>query len=173
MALKIFTFMLLLFSGIITYLSLDESIFTQPKSLDENFPVIDFANVESFQITKEGIDAKIYADRVLKFTNKDEMYNVKAHLKKDNITQNISANKATLKDKTLYLKDKVRYENNNSLVLLSENLEYNMSSHIAISNSAFTLTSKQGVSKGEGFRYDSKNALFEASSVEFIIKEVE
>jgi len=169
-ALKIFTFLLLLFSGVITYLSLDESMFKQPKPLSDNFPTIDLSTIQSYKITQKGVEAKITADRVSRYNNKDEMYNIKAYFKESNSTQNISANFAILKEPMLYLKDEIVY-NNQNMLLLSDNLEYNMSNHVAISNSNFTLKSINKVAKGSSFRYDSKNGIFDANDIEFRIKE--
>ena len=170
MALKIFTFLLLLFSGVITYLSLDESVFKQPKPLSDNFPTIDLSTVQSYKITQKAVEVKITADRVSRFSNKDEMYNITADLQENNSTQSISANFAILKEPMLYLKDEILYDNQNML-LLSDDLEYNMSNHVAISNSKFTLKSINKVAKGSSFRYDSKNGIFDASDIEFRIKE--
>ncbi len=169
MALKIFTFLLLIFAGVITYLSIDDSIFKKPQEIKKDFPAIDFSTLSSYKITKDGVEFKITADRVLKYDNKDEMYNIDAKFLEGNITKSVSANRAILKQDIIFLKDEIVYSGD-GMVLFSNSLEYDINDHVAISNSKFKLKAKNSIVTGDAFKYDSKNGLFDAINVEFRIK---
>ena len=156
MGLKIFTIILILFVAEITFLSTKEPKKLSSFKKDINYSTIEFTKIKGITITKKGITEKITASKVLKFKTHDELYNISASFQENNISHTLQAKKATYKNGYLTLSEDVHYENNQSLQIKSQELEYNTKTKIATSPGAFTMYSDKGVAHGDTFVYDIK-----------------
>ncbi len=170
MALKFFTILLVLFVAEITFLALKEPKIISTTQDHINHSTIEFTNVQSYMITKDGIQNNIQASKALKFSHHDEVYDINISYKNNNREDHISAKKAIHTDGTFYLTKNVLYENNLSLSLHSEEIEYNIDKKIAHSNSPFEFSTPKGNMIGEGFRYDIQNQILKSNRVKFKIE---
>lgn len=155
MGLKIFAVILILFIAEITFLSNKK-----PKSLhlskeDINYSRVTFTDIKSVHITQDGISQQLLASKAYKYPAYEELLDLNASFVEKNIKHRLLANKATHKEEVFYLKGGAIYENNQSLRIKSEELEYNTATKVAQSPLTFSLFSKQGDMQGDSFVYDT------------------
>jgi LPS export ABC transporter protein LptC len=171
MALKFFTILLALFVAEITFLA-----FKEPKSIKSsnedklNHSTIKFTDIQSYMINKDGIQNSIRASKALKFANHDEVYDINISYINRGRKDQISAKKAIHTNGIFYLTQNVFYENNLSISLESEELEYDSRNKIAHSNLPFKFYTQKGNMIGEGFRYDIQNQILKSNKVKFEIE---
>jgi LPS export ABC transporter protein LptC len=157
MALKIFTIILALFVAELTFLATKKPKELNHKKKQIITSDIEFTNLSGANIDKFGVKNHINAKKAIKFATYNEMYDIDASFSEKNLTHNIKAKKAIYKDEYLTFENNVIYENNQSLYIKTQNLEYNTKTEVASSSKAFILTSKESTMRGEGFVYDMKN----------------
>jgi len=157
MALKIFTIIMVLFVAELTFLATKE-----PKKLKTNKKEIvtsdiEFRNLSGASVDEYGLKNSIKAKKAIKFKTHDELFDIDAAFADEGLTHSIKAKKAIYENNHLTFENDVFYENNQSLTIKTQNLEYNTKTEVASSSKAFILTSKESTMRGEGFVYDMKN----------------
>ena len=167
MGLKIFTILLILFIAEITFLSIKEPKILKTSKKDINYSTIEFTRLQGCSIDEHGISQRIIASRALKFKTNDELYDLNTTFQKNNITHQLSATKARYENDHLHLKGDVIYENNQSLAIKSEELEYNVKTKIVKGSSAFKLTSNKGIMIGDSFEYDMNNEVLKGEKMHY------
>ncbi len=170
MALKFFTILLVLFVAEITFLALKEPKIISSTKEKLNHSTIKFTDIDSYLINKDGIQSSIKASKALKFSHHDEVYDINISYKNQDREDQISAKKAIHTDGIFYLTQNVLYENNLSISLESEELEYDTHKKIANSNLPFKFFTPKGNMIGEGFRYDIQKQILNAHKVKFEIE---
>lgn len=167
MGLKIFTIILILFVAEITFLSTKEPKELQVTKEDINFSTIEFSGVQGSSIDKDGISQTIIASKVLKFKTHDELYDINTSFQKKGLVHTLLSQKAHYHDNILRLSKKVQYENNQSMQIKSEELEYNTKTKIVKSPSSFEMTSPKGVALGDAFVYDMLANKFKGEKMKY------
>ncbi len=167
MALKIFAIAIILFLAEIVFLTTKD--FKDHESLrdDIDFTDIAFENIDGYLITKNGIEVKLKASKVLKYSDKSKIFDIKADFLHQNIKNQITAEEATLKEDIMELNKNVHYENNNSVQIDTQNLVYNTKTEIITAKFPFTLTSNKGDVKGDSFIYNQKNGIMKAQKIKY------
>ena len=134
---------------------------------DINYSTIKFTQIHGVSIDKEGIKDKITASKALKFKTHDELFDVTTTFQRNNKTHTIKADKAHFKEPLLKLSNHVRYEDNLSMKIKSEELEYNVHTKVVKSNSPFTLTSQKGIMKGDTFTYNMADGKLQGTKMHY------
>jgi len=165
--LKIFTIILILFIAEITFLSTKEPKTLKVSKEDINYSTIEFTALQGSSISKDGISERIVASKVMKFKTHDELYDLNTTFHKEGVQHRVSAARARYQDALLFLKGDVLYENNQSLHIKSEELEYNVKTKIVKSPSPFILTSNKGIMRGDSFEYDMNNAALKGGKMHY------
>jgi LPS export ABC transporter protein LptC len=173
MALKIFAIAMVLFLAEIVFLSTKDFKDNSNDRKDFDFTDIAFENIHGYHITKDGIEAKLEASKLLKYKDKAEAFKIKTELTHQNRKSNIIAKKALIKDDIINLSGDVNYEDNTSLEIKSQNLVYNTKTKISTIDTPFVLTSNQGNVKGNNLIYDQKNGTIKAKKIHYISAEEE
>ncbi len=171
MAIKIFAIGLLLFILEIAYLSTHEPITLEIKKQNMDFSDITFENINAYVLTTEGIKTTLEASKALSYKDKNMLYNIKSHLIFDKRADTIIADEALHQNNTLYLKNNVVYESNNSTLLKSDDLVYNINKGIAISNAPFIMKQTNIDAKGSYFVYNTKEQYIKAKNIVINIEE--
>ena len=170
MGLKIFTIILILFIAEITFLSTKEPKNFKVSKEDINYSTIEFKGLQGCSISDEGISERIVATKALKFKTHDELYDLNTTFHKEGVAHTIRAKHARYQNTLLFLDGNVTYENNQSLQIKSEELEYNTKTKIVTSPSAFKLTSDKGTMMGDSFEYDMNNAHLKGEKMHYNIE---
>jgi len=165
--LKIFTIILILFIAEITFLSTKEPKILNISKEDINYSTIEFSGLQGCSINEEGVSERLVASKVLKFKTHDELYDLNTTFHEDGVIHTLSAAKAHYQNTLLTLKGDVAYENNQSLHIKSEELEYNVKTKIVTSPSAFRLTSNKGIMIGDSFVYDMNNSSIKGEKMHY------
>ncbi len=167
MALKVFAIVIVLFLAEIIFLSTKDFDSNKNERKDIDFTDIAFENIQAYLLTKDEVVAKLEAKRVLKYSQKSEIFDIKTEFLHKNLKNSIVSDKAILKGDTIELSGDVHYENNNSMKIDTQNLMYNRKTEIIQTTYPFVLTSLRGDVEGEGFIYDQKNNNIKADKIRY------
>ena len=173
MALKAFIASALLFLTVIFYLYFKEPYTLNQEVKMSNIPIVEFIDVKNYHITDKRVETDVKAKKVLRYSNRDEIYDIDVKLNRDNSKEQLCAKKALHIDGKLYLSGDVYYETNNSLSLKTNNLEYNLVKKILHSDSDFVLKDKRGIVRGKSLMIDRKNGKFKAQKIVSTIYDLE
>ncbi len=167
MVIKVFAIVIVLFLAEIIFLSTKDFDNSQNDKKSIDFTDIEFENIQAYLISKDGVDAKLEAKKVLKYSQKSEIFDIKTEFLHKNLKNTITSNKAILRDDIIALNGDVHYENNNSMKIDTQNLVYNTKTEIIETNSSFILTSLKGDVRGESFIYDQKSGNIKADKINY------
>jgi len=173
MALKIFAIAMVLFLAEVVFLTTKDFKDSSTDRKDIDFTDIAFEDIKSYLITKDGCEAKLKAEKILKYNNHAEAFNVETEFLKQDKKNYIKANKAIIKNSIIHLTDNVNYENNASMHIKSEDLVYNTKTKVTTIDSPFILTSNQGTVRGKHLSYDQKNGIIKADNINYTSIETE
>jgi len=165
--LKIFAIILILFIAEITFLSTKEPKVLKISKEDINYSTIEFTALQGCTINQEGISQRISATKARKFKTYDTLDDINATFQQNGIQHTLKAKKGRFVGDILTLTQDVLYENNQSLHIKTQKLEYNVKTKIAQSPSTFTLTSNKGIMIGDGFVYDMKNGTLKGQKMHY------
>lgn len=167
MGLKIFAIILILFIAEITFLSTKEPRVLKVTKKDIRYASIEFKGIKGCSLDKNGISEQLTASSASKFSTYDELHDLNTTFHQNGLSHTLIAKRARYQYNDLYLSGDVHYENNESMHIKSEELEYNTKTKIVQSASAFTLTSDKGVMHGDSFVYDMKNQALEGGKMQY------
>ncbi len=170
MALKIFTIIMALFVAEITFLATKE-----PKKLKNKERKILTANLEfdklkGFSIDEKGVTNSLHASKVLRFDNKEQLFDIDAKYIDKNITHLIKAKEAIHQNDTIVFKERVDYQNSKEIEIVGKNLEYNIKTKVISSAMPFELKKDNTTLYGKNFIYDMKQELLQANKIKYIQK---
>ncbi len=171
MAVKIFAIGLLLFILEIAYLSTHKPITLEIKKQNIDFSDITFEDINAYVLTENGVKTTLEASKALSYKDKNMLYDIKSHLIFDKRADTIQADEAIHQSDTLYLKNNVIYESNDSTLLKSDDLVYNIDKGIATSNAPFIMKRKNFDAKGSYFVYNAKERYIKAENIIVNIEE--
>ncbi len=167
MGLKIFAIILILFIAEITFLSTKEPKILKAATEDVIYSTIEFTGLQGCTLDAQGISQQITASKALKFKTHDELYDLNSTFHQNGIVHTLVAARANYKNDLLHLQGDVLYENNQTLRIKSEELEYNTKTKIAQSSSPFKLSSDKGDMQGDSFVYDMKNQAIKGEKIHY------
>ncbi len=167
MALRIFAIAILLFLAEIVFLTTKDFKDYQNEKNDIDFTDIAFENINGYLITKDGLEAKLDASRLLKWGDRSQLFDAQALFLHQNRQNSISANEVLLEEDTMYFSGDVHYENNESLDIKSQTLVYNTKTEVLDSTMPFKLTSMQGDVNGDSFVYEQKEGIIRIKKVKY------
>ncbi len=167
MALKIFTIILALFIAELTFLATKEPKNLKHKKEDLFSANLEFEKLKGSTITLDGITNSLKASKAIKYDNKEELYKIDLTYKDTNLTHTIKAEKAIHKDDKLIFKKNIFYENNQSMQIKTENLEYNLKDKVISSKEPFIMSRDDSRLRGDSFVYDMKNRALKAKEIDY------
>ena len=173
MAVKVFAIILLLLIMEITFLSTQKPVTLEIKHPKLDFSDITFENLDAFLFTPEGLEGKLEASKALIYKEYDELYNIRSVLWFNDYNDTLRADKAFYRKNILHLKNHIFYRSNNTFLLKSDDLVYNIDTEVAISNSPFSLEGKHSKATGSYLVYDTVKREVKANNVVFTIEDEE
>ena len=157
----------------ITFLSTQEPITLELKRQEIAFSDITFEKLHAYMITTQGMQGDLKAAKAQTFKRRNELDEINATLYFKDHRDYLSAGKAWYLPEIVHLKERVRYDSNQSILFKSEDLVYNMQNGIAVSETPFTLDKDGAHAEGRGLVYESRARHVKARDVRFTIEEEE
>lgn len=170
MAIKALYYFLVFFFVVIVILLTQEPYKIELMSDSDSSPLVEFINVQNYDINENGIEMFAKADNAKRFSDKDVLYNVYAYMQKNSTLETLRSNNATLKDKVIYLDGDVVYTRDNTTTLRTEQVEYSQKDDTLIGKVPFELKDTKSISRGESFIYYTKTGKLEAKNIKAVIK---
>ena len=155
----------------ITFLSTQKPVTLEIKHPKLDFSDITFENLDAFLFTPEGLKGELEASRALIYKEHDELYNIRSVLWFDDYNDTLKADKALYKKNILHLLNNISYRSNNTFLLKSDDLVYNIDTEIAVSNTPFSLEGNRSKVTGNSLVYDTVKREVRASGVIFTIED--
>ena len=171
MAVKIFAIILLLLIMEITFLSTKEPVTLEISHPKLDFSDITFENLDAYLFTVEGLRGELEASRALIYKDHDELYDIYAILYFSDHNDTLSARKADYRGEILHLSDDIVYRSNDTFLLKSNDLVYNIDTEVAVSQTPFLLEQNSSKATGDHLIYDAIKREVKAKDVVFTIEE--
>ena len=172
MAIKFLYYFLSVFAVIMLFLLYQKpyNIPTDKNSKDR--PSIEITDMVNYSINTEGISYIVKATKVLRFTDRDEFYNIDATRKSKKIfLENLKANSGILIKDNLKLKGSVEYQNSDNIKFKSQKLDYNLKEKVFRSDVDFILEDSRSITHGSSIVYKSDEGKIYANNIKSIIEE--
>lgn len=171
MAIKIFTFLLLILSVGYYFVPVEN---IKKDELDKDMPLVIFESSFMYTINEESINRIVYATHAIKYKDRDEMYNADIILKNTDETKDFKSEKLNAKliikngnDYTLI--DNVKYTRDDFMKLNTNELFYNDITKIATNTKPFDAVYNKHFLKGDTIYLDVNNDFVKANNTHFEI----
>lgn len=171
MAIKIFTFLLLVLSVGYYFVPVEN---IKKDELDKDMPLVIFESSFMYTINEESINRIVYATHAIKYKDRDEMYNADIFLKNTDETKDFKSEKLNAKliikngnDYTLI--DNVKYTRDDFMKLNTNELFYNDITKIAKNTKPFDAVYNKHFLKGDTIYLDVNNDFVKANNTHFEI----
>jgi len=164
---KIFAIFTFLFLFEIIFLNTNKFKDTSKRKNNLDYTDISFNNIDSYLITKDGVSSTLKASKVLKYKDRIDLFDINAMVTKNSKKSYIKADKSSIKEDIINLTGDVKYEDNNSIEIKSENLVYNKKSKIVTNKEPFVFNSKQGDINGNNLYFDQENGIVKAKNIRY------
>ncbi|PUE63652.1 LPS export ABC transporter periplasmic protein LptC [Arcobacter caeni] len=171
MAIKIFTFLLLILSVGYYFVPVEN---IKKDELDKDMPLVIFESSFMYTINEESINRIVYATHAIKYKDRDEMYNADIILKNTDETKDFKSEKLKakliIKNGNEYtLIDNVKYTRDDFMKLNTNELFYNDITKIATNTKPFDAVYNKHFLKGDTIYLDVNNDFVKANNTHFEI----
>lgn len=170
MVIKVFYAVIIVFSAAMVFLLAQEPYFNDEIRRDFNFSSVTLTNVTSYEIDFNKTGAVYNALKVKRFDDRDEFNGFKASVIRDNLRHLLSSENAVRKGDQLKFIDSVVYENNQSTILKSDLLIYDIKKRFGNVPGNFVLDYKQEKMTGYNLQYDLNSTKLQAQGVSVWLK---
>jgi len=166
LAVKFLYYFVFAFVGIMVFL-----LYQKPYAvvLDANIQKeadIEMLKIVNYAITSGGISHIIKSDRVLRYKDHDEFYNIDSIRKpKDNYVETLLANSGRLEQNILNLYGNIRYKNSNGVKFNSEEAQYDLQSKVFKTDADFVLQDSRTITRGTSLTYQTKDGKIYAKNI--------
>lgn len=166
MAVKFLYYFLIAFVFIALFLLYKKPFVIELAKVDKSEASMKMLGITSYSIVNSGIEHIIKGTKVLRFTNRDEFYDIDAVRKSnEGLLENLRADSGVLVGDNLSLKGNVRYENSNSVRFRSEQADYNLKLKVFKTDSDFVLEDNRSITKGASMIYMTKEEKIYAKKI--------
>ena len=114
---------------------------------------VEMYDVQDHEIGTTGVISITNAKKAVRFSDRDELYDVDALLRRDGFINSLRANKGTLKKEVIYLEGDVRYVRSDGITFESEAVEYYKTKDMLKGNVPFVLSDTYNKTNGDSFVY--------------------
>lgn len=171
MAIKIFTFLLLVLSVGYYFVPVEN---IKKNELDKDIPLVIFESSFMYTINEESINRIVYSTHAIRYKNRDELYNTDIILKNTDKTKNfkiekLKANLIVKNGNDYTLTDNVKYARDDFIKLNTNELFYNDITKIAKNTKPFDAVYNKHFLKGDTVYLDINNDFVKANNTHFEI----
>ena len=166
MALKIFVYTLLVFSGLFLIGDVQNK---EEKQITNDIALLSFKNATMYTLTEDNISRVVYAKEVYRYKNRDIMYNAKIILTKahTNITDVIKADVIIKKADKYHFMNNASFQRENYLFIESDEFLYDASKEIISNTIDYSGYYYNHTLKGKSFYFDNTSSIFKSKNVHF------
>ena len=171
MAIKLFTFILLLLSFGAYFIPVEN---LEKKIVDKDTPLVVFEDALMYTIDENSINRLVFATHAIKYKNRDEMYNADILLKNLDDTKNFESEKLKAdlivkKGDNYTLLNNVKYTRDDFIKLNTNELFYDDIKKIAQNTKPFDAIYNNHFVKGNSVYLDINNEFVKAKNTHFEI----
>lgn len=155
MVIRVFYFVVSIFSVAMVYLSMQEPYENHTLKPDASIAGMMINDVIDYEINKEMIKARYEADEWNRYQDRDEILKFKTEFIRDGLEHNASSDKVVHKNDVLNFNGNFRYTNAKGLKFASEEVIYDLKAKIASSSTPFVLFDGSSKVMGDSIIYDT------------------
>ncbi|WP_172201851.1 LPS export ABC transporter periplasmic protein LptC [Campylobacter sp. RM16188] len=155
MVIKIFYFVISIFSVAMVYLTIQDPYHAQSIKPDNSIASMKINDVIDYELNSTIINARYEADEWNRYSDKDEFLSFKAEIIKDNKEHNLTSDKAFYQNDTIKFKGNVDYISSDGLKFVSDEVVYDIKSKLAVSDTSFVMTQNGDKVVGDALVYDT------------------
>lgn len=154
MIIKIFYFVIAIFSVVMVFLVSFDPYISEVLKEDLSVSNIQILKVTDYEMNASVISGIYVASEANRYKDRDEFLNFKAQILRAKQEHNLSADRAILMGDIIKFSKNARYENNESLSFVSDEIEYDTKRKIAVSNVPFVIMQNSDKTTGQSGSYD-------------------
>ena len=154
MVVKIFYFVVAIFSVVMIFLAAQDPYLANVLKIDTKISNMQINDVIDYEINSTKISGVYEADELNRYNDKDEFLSFKAKILRGNLKHFLSSDKAISQNDEIIFQKNANYENNDSLRFISDEVRYGTKTKIVRSEANFTLIRNNDKALGESGSYD-------------------
>ncbi|MBE2986921.1 LPS export ABC transporter periplasmic protein LptC [Campylobacter sp. RM13119] len=155
MVIKIFYFVVAVFSAVMIFLALQDPYFAEQFKRDMSVSNMQMNDVVNHEINSSIVSGIYEADEVNRYAKKDEFLKFKADIIRGNLNHKMSSDVAISQGNLFIFKGNAKYDNNESLNFISEEILYNLKTKIVASKVDFVMTQNGDKITGNSITYNT------------------
>lgn len=170
MGLRFFVYGFFVAVTLLSFLTLESKTENREKA---EVPTIIFSKASLYSLDDKNLKAIFVADRVLKYSDRDEFYDAvyTTQNKAKNIVDSISAKKSIYKQEILYCEKDVKINRNSNIFMNSQNVIYDTKTKVFESKTPFDATYNGHSLKGDNMvAYDNLKIFVDNPHFEIEVK---
>ena len=172
MAVKFLYYFVFAFVGIMVFLLYQKPYTVVLDTSTQKKADIEMLKIVNYAITSSGISRIIKSDRVLRYKDHDEFYNIDSIRKqKKNYFETLLANSGRFEQNLVNLYGNIRYNNSNGVKFQSEEAQYDLQTKVFKTDVDFVLQDNRTITHGTSLTYQTKDGKIYAKNIKSIIEE--
>ena len=173
MAVRLLVYSVLLFCAMMTFLIVKEPYTLRTVDQDgHTIPDIELFKAQNFQIKTGGIESVVYADKVNRFKEFDQLEAVQAgHITKDGLRGELRSDEAIVQNKVIHFMTHSHYARSDGIALDGEDIFYDLKNETLSSEKPFIFLQKQSRTNGLSFVYQMKEGTIAATNIHSFIQQ--
>ncbi|MFL1706346.1 LPS export ABC transporter periplasmic protein LptC [Campylobacter sp. MOP7] len=171
MVIKIFYFVISIFSVAMVYLTIQDPYHSDFLKPDKNIANMRMGNVVDYEINSTLISGRYEAQSWNRYSDRDEFVMFKAQILKDDLEHNLSSINAMHKSNVFLFKNNVNYINSDRVNFKSEEAKYDINKKILSSTVPFVITQNSDKITGNNVTYDVNSKKIYAKGIKAWIEE--
>ena len=148
--------------SVLFFLLMQEPYELNFKAQDNTIAHMEMHVVKDYEITTNGVNSIINAERAMRFEDRDLFYEVDGVVRNRGLIHTLRAKKATSRGNIIQLDGDVYYVRSDDFTLKSDRIVYNRDEKMLSSDSFFTLNYGPHRGEGERFVYKMESEILEA-----------
>lgn len=171
MVIKIFYFVVCVFSVAMVYMTLQDPYYSELLKPDNTIASMQINDAIDHELNATVISARYETDEWNRYKNMDEFVKFRAEILRDDNLHNISSQKAFYQDDELKFAGDVRYINSENLKFTSQEVIYDTKTKVARSDVPFIMTQNGDKIIGNSLIYDTIEKKTYAKGIEAWVQE--
>ncbi|MGG7047661.1 MULTISPECIES: LPS export ABC transporter periplasmic protein LptC [unclassified Campylobacter] len=170
LVIKIFYFVVAIFSVTLVFLFSSDPYFAEQFKQDLRVSNMQANEVIDYEVNATNVIAIYEADEINRYSNKDEALKFRSTSLRSDQTHFLSSDKAILEKNLIKFQKNAKYENNESMKFLSQEIIYDTKSKILSSEVPFEMFHGVDRAIGKSVVYNTQNKQMQAKEIKAWVK---